>query len=95
MWPGVRSCPPAGSRSWPNPSASRRPWKSREPDEAKTQAELIETLLGISNNHAKDEHEALRAVHAKSHGLLKARFTVLDGLPPQYAQGLFAQAGRL
>jgi hypothetical protein len=61
-----------------------------EPDEAKTQAELIETLLGISKTTLKDEHEALRAVHAKSHGLLKARFTVLPNLPADYAQGLFA-----
>ena len=62
-----------------------------EEDEAKTQADLIDTLLSISKTTLKDEHEALRAVHAKSHGLLKARFTVLDGLAPEYAQGLFAR----
>src|ERR1700712_714665 len=47
-----------------------------EEDERKTQAELIETLLGISRTTLKDEHEALRAVHAKSHGLLSAVFVV-------------------
>lgn len=67
--------------------------ETMEPDEATTQAELTETLLSISRTTLKDEHEALRAVHAKSHGLVRARFTVLDGLWPDYAQGLFAQPG--
>ncbi|HEX4293574.1 MAG TPA: catalase family protein [Rhizomicrobium sp.] len=65
-----------------------------EDDEQKTQAELIETLLGISKTTLRDEHEALRAVHAKSQGLLKATFIVADGLPPELAQGLFAKPGR-
>jgi hypothetical protein len=67
--------------------------ETAEADEARTQADLIDTLLSISKTTLKDEHEALRAVHAKSHGLLKARFTVPDGLAPQYAQGLFANPG--
>jgi hypothetical protein len=61
-----------------------------EKEEAETQAELIESLLSISRTTLKDEQEPLRAVHAKSHGLIRARFVVLDGLPPAYAQGLFA-----
>jgi hypothetical protein len=59
-----------------------------EKEEAETQAELIESLLSISRTTLKDELEPLRAVHAKSHGLIRARFVVLDGLPPAYAQGL-------
>lgn len=65
-----------------------------EPDEAKVQAELTETLLTISRTTLKDEHEALRSVHAKSHGLLKASVTVPQGLPAVLAQGLFAKPGR-
>ncbi len=33
----------------------------------------------------------LRAVHAKSHGILKGNFEVLSGLPGPFAQGLFAK----
>lgn len=65
-----------------------------EKDELLTQSELIETLLSISKTTLKDEDEALRAVHAKSHGLLKATLTVPDGLPETLAQGLFAKPGR-
>jgi hypothetical protein len=37
---------------------------------------------------------AVRAVHAKSHGLLRADLTVADGLPEHLAQGLFKGAGK-
>src|ERR1700755_3239184 len=70
-----------------SPPPVQRPAK----DEAATQAELIDTLLSISQTTLKDEHEALRAVHAKSHGLLKAKLIVQDGLPAQLAQGIFAR----
>jgi hypothetical protein len=65
-----------------------------EKDEFETQQELIDTLLKISQTTLKDEHEALRAVHAKSHGLLKATLIVPEGLPDTLAQGLFARPGR-
>jgi hypothetical protein len=65
-----------------------------EKDEQTIQNELIETLLSISKTTLKDEHEALRAVHAKSHGLLKAVLIVPDTLPETLAQGLFAKPGR-
>ena len=64
-----------------------------EPGEAETTAELIETLRGISETTYKDGGHALRSVHAKSHGLLEGQLEVLDGLPPQLAQGLFARPG--
>ena len=64
-----------------------------EKDELQTQQQLIDTLLSISKTTLKDEHEALRAVHAKSHGLLKATLIVADGLPETLAQGLFAKPG--
>jgi hypothetical protein len=61
-------------------------------DEADTHAQLVETLLRISTTTYADGHKALRAVHAKSHGLLKGKLVVRD-LPPMLAQGLFARAG--
>jgi hypothetical protein len=65
-----------------------------EEGETQTQRELIDTLLQISKTTLQDEHEALRAVHAKSHGLLKATLVIADGLPDDLAQGLFARPGR-
>lgn len=62
-----------------------------EQDEDETRVGLTQTLLSISRTTLQDEREALRAVHAKSHGLIKARFVVRDGLEPAYAQGLFAK----
>ncbi len=64
-----------------------------EPDEADTIRELTETLLKIQDTTFKDSGTALRSVHAKSHGLLEGTLTVLDDLPPELAQGLFASPG--
>lgn len=64
-----------------------------EPDEAETTSELVKTLLSISATTYKDSGEALRSVHAKSHGLLQGELTVPDGLPPSLAQGMFARPG--
>jgi hypothetical protein len=64
-----------------------------EKDEAETGRRLVETLKTISETTWKDGHHALRAVHAKSHGLLKARLVVNEGLPEVLAQGLFAKPG--
>jgi hypothetical protein len=37
---------------------------------------------------------AVRGAHAKGHGLARAEFEVLAGLPPAYAQGVYAVPGR-
>ena len=63
------------------------------PDEAQTQAELVETLGKISETVWRDSGHARRAVHAKSHGLLQGELIVLTGLPDILAQGLFAKPG--
>jgi hypothetical protein len=63
-----------------------------QPDEAQTNAELVATLLKISRTTYEDGKGALRSVHAKSHGVLRGKVTVLPGLPPTLAQGLFAAA---
>ena len=59
-------------------------------DEAETQRGLTEAMLDIQRKTHADTGYAHRAVHAKAHGYLRARFEVLANLPPELAQGLFA-----
>ena len=65
-----------------------------QPDEAETSRKLAETMVSICEKTYEDSGHAIRSVHAKSHGLLAATFEVLDDLPPELAQGLFAKPGR-
>lgn len=62
--------------------------------EDETNREMVATLRGISETTYKDSGHALRSVHAKSHGILRAELEVADGLPTELAQGLFAKVGR-
>ena len=62
------------------------------PDEAETQQALLVTMRGIAETTFRDYGHAVRSVHAKSHALLEGELTVLDGLPPELAQGMFARA---
>ncbi len=62
-----------------------------EEDEAETIEELGATLRKISEKTYQDSGRALRSVHAKSHGIINAELTVLPGLTPELAQGLFAK----
>lgn len=62
-------------------------------DEAQTEQDLTKAILSIARKVYEDSGHAMRSVHAKSHGLLKADVEVLDGLPEVLAQGLFAKAG--
>lgn len=62
-------------------------------DEAQTQRELVDTLLGMARTMAEHTGHAERSVHAKSHGLLRGELRILDGLAPALAQGLFARPG--
>jgi hypothetical protein len=64
-----------------------------QPDEPQTARDLAETMLSISQKTYADSGHAIRAVHAKSHGLLEARLEIIEGLAPEYAQGLFAEPG--
>lgn len=68
--------------------------ETREDDESRTIAELNQTFDTILQRTAEDYGRAVRAVHAKSHGVLKGTLTVDPDLPPELAQGLFAKAGR-
>lgn len=62
-----------------------------EEGELETRAELMQTLHAISSTTYQDNGHATRSVHAKSHGLLRGQLQVLDGLPAELAQGLFAR----
>jgi hypothetical protein len=63
-------------------------------DEAEIAEQITQTMLGIAEKTYADGGHAIRSVHAKSHGLLKAEFEVLPDLPAPLAQGLFAEPGR-
>ena len=65
-----------------------------EAEESSTNVDIRQTLLEISQTTFKDGGKALRSVHAKSHGLLKAELEIADDLPPAYALGLFAKPGK-
>ncbi len=62
-------------------------------DEGRTIKQLEEQFQRILDTTSKDYGHAVRAVHAKAHGIAKGMLTVKDGLPPELAQGLFATPG--
>lgn len=65
-----------------------------EPDEAETTRELVETMRKIQEKVLEDGGHALRAVHAKSHGLIRAELELAGALPAHLAQGIAARPGR-
>lgn len=64
-----------------------------QPDEAETDASLEKSFDHILVTTAEDYGHAVRAVHAKAHGLFEGTFTVDGNLPTELAQGLFANPG--
>lgn len=64
-----------------------------EEGEAATTDGMLKSLHSISETTYKDSGHATRSVHAKSHGLLHGQLHVLENLPLELAQGLFAQSG--
>ncbi|GGB36332.1 catalase [Sphingomonas metalli] len=62
-------------------------------DETETIEELNQSFDTIMERTAEDYGHAVRAVHAKSHGVLSGELIVDADLPPELAQGLFAHAG--
>lgn len=63
-------------------------------DEQETSKALVEAMQSILDTTSADYGHPVRSVHAKAHGLLTGTLTVLDGLPAELAQGIFAQAGQ-
>lgn len=64
-----------------------------EPNEAETVEALKHTFDTILETTAKDYGHSVRSVHAKAHAILEGRLSIAEGLPPELAQGLFAQPG--
>lgn len=64
-----------------------------QPTEAETVAQMEGSFDTILETTSKDYGKAVRAVHAKSHGILKGELSIHDDLPPELAQGLFATPG--
>jgi hypothetical protein len=62
-----------------------------QPDEAKIEAEILDSMRKIREQTYEDYGRAVRSVHAKSHGVLKGELHVLPGLAAVLAQGLFAK----
>ena len=63
-----------------------------EDNEAETNFDIQTQMREISTKTYQDSGHAIRSVHAKSHGLLTGSLTVLDNLPAELAQGLFAKS---
>ncbi|MDY0960958.1 MULTISPECIES: catalase family protein [Massilia] len=76
-----------------NPIPYRPDLEHAAPDEEETIHALQVVFANMAKKVADAEGHAHRAVHAKGHALVRGKLTILDGLPPQLAQGLFAQAG--
>jgi len=59
--------------------------------ELETSEQIAATLLEIVQKVGQRQRHMVRAVHAKSHGLLKTEFEVLPDLCEELRQGLFAK----
>lgn len=64
-----------------------------QPDEGEAIQGLSQTFDKILQTTSKDYGHAVRGVHAKGHGIVTGTLAVADNLPPELAQGLFAQPG--
>ncbi len=62
-------------------------------DEKETIAKIIDVMAKGQREVAKKQGETVRISHAKAHTFAKGELTVLPDLPPELAQGLFAQPG--
>ncbi len=65
--------------------------EARPADEDRTIADIIATMTSESRKVAAREGRTVRASHAKASAFLKGELRVLDGLPPELRQGLFAE----
>jgi hypothetical protein len=63
-----------------------------EDDERDTFASIIEAMRGESRTTRERYGKAVRTSHAKAHALVRGTLEVRPDLPPELAQGLFAEA---
>jgi catalase len=52
---------------------------------------LRDSFTQILDTTSKDYDHGVRAVHAKGHGVVRGKLSVRGDLPPEFAQGLFAE----
>ncbi|WP_447591528.1 catalase family protein [Aquipseudomonas campi] len=62
-------------------------------DEAELTQGIIEDAIRVVEQH-RDNTRVMRDAHAKAHGCVKARFTVLPDLDPALRQGVFSEPGK-
>jgi hypothetical protein len=62
-------------------------------NEQEVSAQIADTMRRISAAVGDQFRHTMRPVHAKSHGLLRAKLTIQGDVPEQYRQGLFAEPG--
>ena len=65
-----------------------------QPDEAETFEQLSAIFRDIQDNVLRKSGDAKRGTHSKSTALVKGELVVADGLPPELAQGMFAEPAR-
>lgn len=65
-----------------------------QPNEQEVFREIGEVMRDIVTKIGARQRRVVRSVHAKSHGLLKAKLTVKDDLIEELRQGLFAEPGK-
>ena len=62
-------------------------------DDLRTVAAAVEQYV-VNSVAGEGVGRAVRFAHAKGYGLVRAEVEILDGLPPGYAQGIYATPGR-
>jgi hypothetical protein len=63
-------------------------------EEPETIAKISRMMVQMAEQVRTQHGQAMRATHAKATGLLKGELMVAGNLPPELAQGMFAQPGR-
>ncbi len=63
------------------------------PDESETKQKIVDVMTEGMELARQKYGRSVRVSHAKAHALLKGELTVLDGLPQELAQGMFARPG--
>jgi hypothetical protein len=62
-------------------------------NELEVSAKIADTMRRISAAVGDQFRHTMRPVHAKSHGLIRAKLTIDGNAPEEYRQGLFAEPG--
>lgn len=67
----------------------------QNPDlEAEQIAETTDLTVKLLDKRYKPPEQILRGVHPKSHGCVKATFTINPDIAPEFQVGLFAEPGK-